>query len=92
MRGDGITLDQVDPSWMEDGGGIIGDQPDYLDEDLQEWDTQPQTIGGETGDDFAPPGGGNACLTAAGAPPGSGTWVLGSIDGTCQWIDTTTCP
>lgn len=25
------------------------------------------------------------------APPGSGTWVWGSINGVCQWIDTTDC-
>lgn len=25
------------------------------------------------------------------APPGSGTYVWGSIDGTCQWISTTDC-
>lgn len=37
-------------------------------------------------------GGSNACLTDAGDPPASGTYVLGSVDGTCQWISTTTCP
>ena len=31
------------------------------------------------------------CLVAAGPPPGSGTFILGAIDGVCQWIDTTTC-
>jgi hypothetical protein len=26
------------------------------------------------------------------SPPGTGTWLLGSIDGVIQWIDSTTCP
>ncbi len=25
------------------------------------------------------------------SPPGSGTWIWGTVDGVCQWIDTTTC-
>lgn len=25
------------------------------------------------------------------SPPSSGTWVWGSVDGVCQWIDTTDC-
>ncbi len=49
------------------------------------------TRGGTTPDDPIPGGGSNACMDAAGDPPGSGTWILGSIDGTCQWIDTTDC-
>ena len=35
--------------------------------------------------------GGQSCLSTAGEPPDTGTFVLGSIDGECQWIDTTTC-
>jgi hypothetical protein len=25
-------------------------------------------------------------------PPETGTWIWGSVEGVCQWIDTTTCP
>ena len=41
---------------------------------------------------------GNAVLQLTGAaacapsqPPGSGTWIWGSVDGVCQWIETTNC-
>jgi hypothetical protein len=33
-----------------------------------------------------------AASCAPTAPPASGTWVWGSVNGNCQWIDTTTCP
>ena len=32
-----------------------------------------------------------SCLGDAGAPPDSGEYFLASIDGTCQWIGSTTC-
>jgi hypothetical protein len=78
---------------MEDGYGISGQFPqeEPFAEDGSEWSMDCETIGGEPSDDIIPPPGGS-CLFDAGDPPGSGTWVLGSVDGTCQWIDTTVCP
>lgn len=84
------NVDEFDPSWMGDGGGIQGEQtdPDWS-EDAQ-WDTRATSEDNIIPEDFI--GAGGSCLATAGDPPGSGTWVLGSIGGTCQWIDTTTCP
>ncbi len=94
MNGDdqGPTMGEFNPSWMRDGLDIVGEQnyPDFSSN--QAWDTNPETIGGEPDDDYQPPGGAGSCLSDAGDPPDMGTWILGSIDGTCQWIDTTTCP
>jgi len=77
------------PDWMADGLGISGEQTDQdLGIDTQ-WDTNAWSDDNQK-DDFTSAGGGD-CLSTAGDPPGSGTWILGSIDGVCQWIDTTTC-
>lgn len=91
MNDEGITLDSVDPQWMQDGLGVIGDQPDYPEEFVRDWDTNAWTDDSQQTEDFVGAGS-NDCMTAAGAPPNTGTVVLGSIDGVCQWIDTTTCP
>ncbi len=85
--------------------GLSDFQPQYgpFTEDDFDWDrskdgvwsggTEPGdqvwTRGGTTPDDPTPSGG--SCLSDAGDPPDSGTWILGSVDGTCQWIDTTDC-
>ena len=92
MEEDDSGLNQVDPQWL-DTGGIPGTDPAYppYGEDQQQWDTNPYTISDFPSEDFAPPGEA-PCVIQAGEPPGSGTYVLGSIDGVCQWIDTTTCP
>lgn len=55
MNGDEVNLQSFDPSWIEDGLGIAGEQPDFVDEDLTDWDLNCQTIGGEPGDDYQPP-------------------------------------
>jgi hypothetical protein len=78
-----------EPSFIEDGYGITGPQQDVTQEDLQDWDLNAWSDQSQANEDFTGAGGG--CLSDAGDPPGSGTFVLGSIDGTCQWIDTTTC-
>ena len=83
----GPALSDYDPSWMQDGYGITGDQgePD-LNDDTQ-WDTNAWSRDQQQ-DDFT--GAGGSCLPSS--PPDTGTSVWGSIDGVCQWIDTTTCP
>ena len=102
-----MSTDDFNPSWIEDGYGISGPQDDYTEEDLQPWDLYAGTQDQQSGPDYwstkvtskqnkEPEDfiGGSAdgdCMAAAGDPPGSGTFVLGSVDGTCQWIDTTTC-
>lgn len=88
MNDEGITLDSVDPQWMDDGLGIIGEQPDLPEENLREWDTNAWTDDSQQTEDFINGVGG----CNPGNPPALGTWVLGSIGGVCQWIDTTTCP
>ncbi len=90
MNGDeysGPILNEFNPSWMEDGGGITGEQnyPDFSD-NLQ-WDTNAWSRVQDDQDVFGSAG----CLSQAGSPPEMGTVVLGSVDGVCQWIDTTTC-
>lgn len=84
-----IPLNDFNPSWMEDGFGLIGEQPDYQDEDNQDWDTRAGVEDQRDYDDSAAINQG--CLGTAGSPPATGTYVLGSVDGVCQWIDTTTC-
>lgn len=86
----GLTIDDFAPSWMQDGYGVSGPQDDHVDEDLQDWDTNAWSDNSQHAEDFIN-GPASGCLADAGAPPGSGTFVLGSVDGTCQWIDTTTC-
>jgi hypothetical protein len=91
MNGDeqGVNLSEFDPSWLSDGGISEGqgDTPDFSDD--TQWpayarseDQQEQDFTGAVG---------GSCMSDAGDPPGSGTWFIGSIDGTCQWIDSTTC-
>lgn len=56
MNGEqGLDLSDVSPSWMEDGLGIVGEQPDFVEEELQDWDLNCETRGGEPGDDYNPP-------------------------------------
>ncbi len=90
MNGDeysGPTMNEFNPSWMEDGGGISGEQNDPDFSDNMQWDTNAWSRVEDNPDEF----GGGGCISAAGSPPGSGTYVLGSVDGVCQWINTTTC-
>ena len=79
----------AEPSFLEDGYGISGEQPDFPSEDITDWETQAWSRDNQTPEDFI--GAGTSCVSIAGPPPSSGTWVLGSVGGTCQWINTTTC-
>ncbi len=105
MNGDdqGPILSNFDPSWMRDGGGVSGDQNNPDNSSYDTWDIYAGTIDQQSGDSWstkvtsdqnqAPEDfiSGSSCVGTAGTPPESGTSVLGSIDGVCQWIDTTTC-
>lgn len=87
----GVNLSEFNPSWMEDGFGISGEQPDYVDEDLQNWDTNAWTDNGEISPEDFINGPSTDCLSVAGPPPSSGTYALVSVNGTCEWMGTTTC-
>lgn len=93
-----FDLDSFEPSFLEDGGGISGeasqrygpfveDTTEYHIDPEQELAVESDTILPDTGDEnpFA------ACAASAGDPPAMGTYVLGSVNGVCQWINTTTC-
>ncbi len=96
----GPNLSEFEPSWLTDGDLSGGSERDPNFDYYQSYDLTGNTVGASGWDvnvrsrqndtpDVPPPVGG--CITDAGDPPGSGTYVLGSVDGTCQWIDTTTC-
>ncbi len=79
------------PSWLQ-SGGISGESQVYespFGQDDVDWATDAWTR--DTPDVGEIRSGGGGCMSDAGTPPDSGTWVLGSVDGTCQWIDTTDC-
>jgi hypothetical protein len=80
-------LSGFNPSWMEDGIGI-GQPEYYTDDDDTPWNTLAWSEDNLGPPDEAPAPG--ACNP--GAPPTTGTFVMGVVDGTCQWIDTTQCP
>lgn len=88
---EGPILSDFSPSWMDDGLGVSGEQGEQSFDNNTPWDTNAWSRQNQEPEDFinAPAAG---CLNDAGDPPAMGTWVLGSVDGTCQWIDTTTCP
>ncbi len=104
MNGDeqGPNLNSFDPAWMRDGSGFGEDF--QTEEELGSWDLYSGTNETQNRTDFWSTkvtseqnqsndvDGGGDCLANAGPPPDMGTYVLGSVDGTCQWIDTTTCP
>lgn len=89
---DSIDLEASQPSFLEDGLGISAGQGEFppFEQDDQEWDTDAwsRDINPDQDEIAATP---ESCMGDAGDPPDTGTYVLGSVDGTCQWIDTTTC-
>ena len=86
------NVDEFDPSWMGDGGGIQGEQtdPDWS-EDAQ-WDTRatsedniiPEDFTGANGD-CEPPSGDTSKIYVRATHYVGGHWV-------CYWLETTTCP
>ncbi len=83
---DGPNLNEFNPSWIEDGGGIIGEQSDSSFDNQLQWDTTAWSRDNQQQSDAS---GAGPCNPSA--PPASGTHIWGSIGGVCQWIDTTTC-
>ncbi len=79
------SLHQINPNWIEDGYGIIGPQRPII----PKVDPHPTPMEFKIDNSFPPSGRDDACTPSG--PPASGTVVWGSIDGVCQWIDTTTC-
>ncbi len=84
---DGPNLNEFNPSWLEDGGGVIGEQSDSGFDNQLQWDTTAWSRDNQQQSDAS---GAGPCTPSA--PPASGTHVWGTIAGVCQWIDTTTCP
>lgn len=85
---DDDDLGGFNPSWMEDGLGLRGEQEGRPQGDVSQWDTNAWTE--DRPDQGEVRGRGGAC--DPGTPPATGTFVMGVVDGTCQWIDTTSCP
>lgn len=79
------ALHEIQPNWVDDGHGIVGPQRQVV---------RPSTDGPRRMDfnfsnESRNSSNGSPCAPTT--PPDTGTWVWGSIDGECQWIDTTTC-
>ncbi len=91
MNGDeysGPVMSEFNPSWMEDGGGIIGEQGEPSFDSNAAWDTNAWSRQNEDqGDAFA-----NTCTPEANEAMiyvytkrfTDGNWV-------CEWTETTTC-
>lgn len=67
----------------------LGDSTYQLDDNWGRWDTDAKSANPQDPGDFR--GTGGSCMGTAGDPPEMGTYVLGAIDGVCQWISTTDC-
>jgi len=78
-----VDFDQVDDEMS------LGEDRYQVNDDFQQWDTNAWTR--DTQDVGSVGGVSASCLGTAGTPPESGTFILGSVDGVCQWIDTTDC-
>jgi hypothetical protein len=82
------ALHEILPGWMVDGFGVRGPQEPRSREPMAT--PAPMIFGlphGDTGGGETPAG--TECQPTT--PPGSGTHLWGVVDGTCQWVDTTTC-
>ncbi len=95
-----MGIDDYQPSWMEYGGDLSGGaesdpEVDYYEQSYPrgstvhaaEWETQTTSRQNQNDDSPAPRG----CIPTTRDPEETGTFVWGSVDGVCQWIDTTTC-
>lgn len=94
MDGDdqGPNVSDFNPSWMEDGGGISGEQGEPNFDSNTGWDTNAWSRQNDSPEDFSPAGS-NDC-----EPPSADTskiYVKAThyVDGkwTCYWLETTTC-
>lgn len=87
MNDNEVLLADVEPSWLEDGLGLSGEQTDPDLGDDTQWETRAWSAQNQAPEDFinGPP----SCNP--GNPPSTGTHIFGVVDGDCQWIDTTVC-
>ncbi len=96
MNGDeysGPTMSEFNPSWMEDGGGITGEQGEPSFDSNAAWDTNAWSRQNmDQGDPFSPS---TECIPE-GSPDTSKIYVKAThfVDGqwTCYWLETTICP
>jgi hypothetical protein len=82
------ALHEIQPNWLADGYGIRG--PQQTRDRRESVSPTPMEFGLPSGDRGVSADFGNGPCAPT-APPESGTSVWGSVDGTCQWIDTTDC-
>ncbi len=87
---DGPNLNEFNPSWMEDGGGVIGEQSDVSFDNQLQWDTNAWSRDNAQGveqpphGDCAPPSGDTSKIYVKATHYVGGQW-------TCYWLETTTC-
>ncbi len=88
---DGPNLNEFNPSWIEDGLGISGEQPDVSFDNQFQWDTTAWSR--ENAQEEEQPPHGDCTPTS---PDTSKIYVKAThyVDGhwQCYWLDTTTCP
>lgn len=77
---------ETQPNWMVDGYGIRGPQRDAPAVSVR---PEPMQFGVDNQNKGFGEGESGACRPTA--PPPSGTYVWGAVNGVCQWINTTTC-
>lgn len=81
------TFHETQPGWIVDGHGLRGPQEPKV----RQQPARPEPM------EFGVPTGGKAGFgsdpgpCSPTAPEDTGTFVWGSVDGVCQWIDTTDC-
>ena len=76
------ALHQVRPNWAEDGHGVRGPQRPVIPSQLARPNPVEFQFPASSNNNRTP----GACDPSA--PPATGTYVWGAIDGVCQWIPT----
>ncbi len=77
------AIHQIQANWQEDGHGIRGPQRSVIQTQARPF---PMPFG--INDARVNPA---SSQCTPNAPPTTGTHLWGTVDGVCQWIDTTTC-
>lgn len=85
-----LALHQVEPTWRIDGYGIRGPQEERMAEKVGPTPMAFESSYPHQGGDTIQQTTGSGDCTPIDQPD-EGTFVWGSIDGECQWIDTTDC-
>ncbi len=82
------AIHQINPNWVEDGYGIIGPQRPIVPRERATPNPIDFVFNNPNQRQVLP----GACApTQPDDTMTTGTWVWGTVDGVCQWIDTTTC-